>query len=237
MLEKVLLIDEHPSTVEFIQKCLPDFRFSYTDNYDTALEILKNDTISLIILDYNINNNSGLEILENLQHLQLGIGIIMCALKATKAEIIDSLESGADAFIEKPINMRVLEQKIQKILIKTHYNIERTQSTKQKIKSFQTYLDSNSQNKVTLKDISEKNHFSYKYFSRRFKEEIGISFSEYRLEQKLNRAKELLKNDALSVTQISEILGYMNPSAFMKIFKQKTGQTPSQFRKEALQAA
>ena len=72
---------------------------------------------------------------------------------------------------------------------------------------------------VTLKDISK--HFSYhpNYISTLLRHEIGKSFSEILLEQRMERAAFLLRGTNLSVVEIAAMLGYSNSSNFYKAFK------------------
>ena len=72
---------------------------------------------------------------------------------------------------------------------------------------------------VTLKDISK--HFSYhpNYISTLLHREIGKSFSEILLEQRMERAVFLLKGTKLSVEEIAAMLGYSNSSNFYKAFR------------------
>lgn len=73
---------------------------------------------------------------------------------------------------------------------------------------------------VTLKDISK--HFSYhpNYISTLLHREIGKSFFEILLEQRMERAVFLLKGTNLSVEEIAAMLGYSNSSNFYKAFRE-----------------
>ena len=73
---------------------------------------------------------------------------------------------------------------------------------------------------VTFKDISK--HFSYhpNYISTLLHREIGKSFSEILLEQRMERAVFLLKGTNLSVEEIAAMLGYSNSSNFYKAFRE-----------------
>lgn len=84
---------------------------------------------------------------------------------------------------------------------------------------------------VTLKDIAK--HFSYhpNYISALLHREIGKSFSEILLEQRMERAVFLLKGTNLSVEEIATMLGYSNSSNFYKAFREYYHQSPRAFTK------
>ncbi len=69
------------------------------------------------------------------------------------------------------------------------------------------------------------------YFSDMFKNEVGISFSDYLTEYRMDRAKELLKNQQFKIKDINEMVGYSDSKSFSKIFKKVVGLTPQEYRK------
>ena len=84
---------------------------------------------------------------------------------------------------------------------------------------------------VSLKDIAA--HFSYhpNYLSTVMRKELGKSFSELLLEQRMERAIILLKGTTLPVEEIALMLGYSNSSNFHKAFREYFGRSPREFVK------
>lgn len=72
--------------------------------------------------------------------------------------------------------------------------------------------------------------YSESYFSRKFHQETGFTVKEYLLEQKIEKAKTLLKTTNMNVIGISEALGFCSPSYFGKLFKKSTGLSPGDYR-------
>jgi len=92
------------------------------------------------------------------------------------------------------------------------------------------YISMNIESKLSLEEVANHVYLNTSYFSRLFKSEIGITFIEYVTSLKMDRAKELLDQTTLSVSEISEILGYDNQSYFIKLFKNCVGKTPTKYR-------
>lgn len=82
---------------------------------------------------------------------------------------------------------------------------------------------------VTLKDIAR--HFSYhpNYISALLHRELGKTFSEILLEQRMEKATALLKGTNLSIEEIALMLGYSNSSNFYKAFREYFGQSPREY--------
>ena len=68
------------------------------------------------------------------------------------------------------------------------------------------------------------------YFSRTFKKEHGMGFSEFGLNHRLAVAKKLLANAALNVTETAFAAGFSDHSYFSKVFKRLTGVSPSEYQ-------
>lgn len=65
----------------------------------------------------------------------------------------------------------------------------------------------------------------------RFKGQAGVPLGAYMLNYRINRAMALLRTSRLSVAHVAEEAGFGSPQAFIRTFKQKTGQTPLVYRR------
>lgn len=81
-----------------------------------------------------------------------------------------------------------------------------------------------------LSDAADHLGYNYSYLSRVFRKTAGQSITDYFLSLKMERAKILLYENGLSVTDIAEKLNYSSVYAFSKAFKLKFGISPSEYR-------
>lgn len=93
------------------------------------------------------------------------------------------------------------------------------------------YMLTNLSDSVTLSDISKRFGVSETYFSHLFKESVGISFKQYQLSRRIDYAKRMLEERELPIIAIGAECGFNTPAQFNRVFKEKTGMTPSQYRK------
>ncbi|MFD0711993.1 helix-turn-helix domain-containing protein [Paenibacillus sp. GCM10027626] len=84
---------------------------------------------------------------------------------------------------------------------------------------------------VTLNDMAAYLHMSPWHFSKVFHEAVGITFSKFVLQIKMNEAKRLLAQTHMKVYEIAEAAGYQDARHFVKTFKEVEGMTPGQYRK------
>lgn len=85
----------------------------------------------------------------------------------------------------------------------------------------------------TVAYFADKCCYSSKYFGKLVKTETGRTAKDFINDRVLRRAKQLLDDDAFSITQVSQQLGFEYPQHFVRFFKARTGQTPSEYRRSA----
>lgn len=91
--------------------------------------------------------------------------------------------------------------------------------------------------KLSTGDIAGYLSLSSGYLCRHFKEQTGMTLTQYISEQKINEAKYLLTSTSMSLSDIALKLGYSSQQQFQAAFKKISGVTPNQFRSEQLSEA
>lgn len=110
--------------------------------------------------------------------------------------------------------------------------IDRYQATPMALTSelFKSYIDENYFKDLSLEYLAQKYNTSAQYISRLLKKELGMPFQTYLHQLRISKAKDLLVNSHLSVTQIYEKVGYNSRNTFIRSFKAVEGVTPSEYR-------
>jgi two-component system response regulator YesN len=83
---------------------------------------------------------------------------------------------------------------------------------------------------LSLKTLAKNVNISSAYLSTLFKQNYGKTISDYIIEVRLNKAKELLRSSAMKTTEVSEAVGYTDPNYFSTFFKKYTGMTPREYK-------
>lgn len=81
-----------------------------------------------------------------------------------------------------------------------------------------------------IAELAHEAGYSPDHFARVFKQTIGISPQAYVIRVRIDRAKQLLVESSLSISQIADVLGYEDLFFFSRQFKSKTGKTPRAYR-------
>ena len=85
---------------------------------------------------------------------------------------------------------------------------------------------------LSLEIIAAHFYVNKCYLSRIFKEASGFTVNEYINMIRIRRARELLSNTSMSITEVSESVGYETITYFERVFHQYTQTSPSGYRKQ-----
>lgn len=85
---------------------------------------------------------------------------------------------------------------------------------------------------LSLGRVAAAIHVSPFYLSHLFRDELGTTFIAYLTEVRLEEAKKLLRDTSLTVSQVSDRVGYSDASYFSRVFKKHEKVTPARFRRE-----
>lgn len=92
------------------------------------------------------------------------------------------------------------------------------------------YIDLHLKEAISCESMAELVNLNFSYFSRLFKNEMGLSFSDYLLSKRMETATGLLLNTSYSAEEIADLIGITSISYFYRAYKKVTGKTPGDVR-------
>ncbi|MBP5416621.1 MAG: helix-turn-helix transcriptional regulator [Clostridiales bacterium] len=92
------------------------------------------------------------------------------------------------------------------------------------------YIDAHFSSRITLRELAQHVGMHPNYLASVFKEELGESFGSYLTRRRIETAQALLTRTEYTYSQIAYSLAFCSQSHFIKVFREKTGFTPRQFR-------
>jgi AraC-like DNA-binding protein len=98
------------------------------------------------------------------------------------------------------------------------------------VKQVMAYVREHYADDVQLGQLAERQHYTLSGLSRKFTDEVGVSFSRYLQRIRVEQSCRLLENTDLRVSEIAAAVGYDNVKFFNQIFKQTLRISPRQFR-------
>lgn len=244
--ENILIIeDNHDLSLLLYKKFSPTYGVILSDGtngIEKALEFIPD----VILCDLNLPQKSGFEICRELKndlrtsHIPT---IILTALSDEESRL-KALKSGADLYITKPFSFEVLEQSVISMLYNReklrYYYTNKIDEVKDEefnpseqnfLKDLNAIIEKNiAQPNFTVEDLARQLNISRVQLYRKVKAILGISISDYINSQKLARAKNLLQESNLNISEIAYQLGYSSPGYFSTSFKNKYGISPKQLR-------
>ncbi len=100
------------------------------------------------------------------------------------------------------------------------------------VRSCMEYISTHIFDKISLESIADDPGYSGTYISRRFKEETGTAPAEYIAGEKIQAAKDILRSENITISQLSDRLNDSSPDYFSALFKKITGITPQEYQNQ-----
>jgi AraC-like DNA-binding protein/ligand-binding sensor protein len=98
------------------------------------------------------------------------------------------------------------------------------------VRRARAYILANQADPIDLTKVAQAMHVSTFYFCKMFKKATGLTFTEYLSRVRVEKAKNLLLNPHLRVSEIAYEVGFQSLTHFNRVFRQVVGQSPSEYR-------
>jgi len=92
------------------------------------------------------------------------------------------------------------------------------------------YVKKNFMHEISMQDAARAVNYSDAYFSKMFKQQFGLNFTAYLTEYRIEEAKKMLCQPAISVKDIGVRVGYPDSNYFARVFRRMNGVSPSEYR-------
>ena len=246
----VMVVEDDKDMARVIGDILSDtYGIIYASNGRQALEKIEaGASPTLVVSDVIMPEMDGIALTKALKGNLATSHIPLILLSAEVPDVFmqESLEGGADAYLEKPFSPQKLRSTVGNLIENRRRIYEfyvsslpsngelptgRVSALEQKfLRSIQEYVSANLHRNITLDDIAEVVCMSPSSLYKKMKEYSGLSPMEYVMKVRLHRAVELLKDDSVSVQEVASAVGFNTHSFFSECFKREFGMTPRQWR-------
>lgn len=214
------------------------------DGLKQAFEIMPD----LILCDIMMPGKDGITVSAQLKEdVRTGhIPVILLSAKTSVEHRVAGLKSSADAYLTKPFNVAILEETVNALLanrekMKEHFSSvlpqeishePRKKTDRKFVSEFTAIVEKNIGNPYfTVDEICSEMMLSKIQLYRKAKALLETNINEYILNARIQKAKYLLQNEDLSISEVAQKTGFSSSTYFSTVFRSKTGITPSQFKK------
>jgi signal transduction histidine kinase/DNA-binding response OmpR family regulator len=244
----ILVVEDEPDVREFIRAPLEPF-YTIVEASDGQEGIAKAKEIipDLIVSDIMMPGTDGYELCRVLKKDidTSHIPVVLLTAKASEESIVRGLESGADDYITKPFNTRMLLNRIKnlielrrqlqlkiqrkKMLLPTEISV--SSPDEKFLKEFQGIIEKNlSDPDFNVDVLSRKLIMGRSTLFRKIQALTGETPNQFIQSYRLERGAQLLKANYGNVTEVAMEVGFSSTPYFAKLFKEKFHQTPSEFQ-------
>jgi len=249
----ILLVEDHTDVRKYIRQSLePLYKVIEASDGSEGIDKAKEITPDLIVSDVMMPGKDGFQLARELKQdfRTSHIPIILLTAKASEEEVMDGLATGADDYITKPFNSRILLTRI-KNLIDLRRQIQLTIQRRktllpseikvssiddQFLEKFHKIIEENLDDQdFRIDDLYKELKISRTNFFNKIKALTGETPNQFILTYRLERAAQILRKDkSKKVTDIALDVGFDSPAYFAKCFRDRFNQSPSSFQASKL---
>lgn len=243
-MQKVFIVDDEMWIIIGLKKLIEKSNLPFqvigeANNGVSALEEIEEKKPDIVFTDIRMPGYDGLELIRRIKEKNLDMKVVFISGYADFEYARTAIRLGAFDYLLKPIEQDKLNEVLQGLLASTGENQESLGDVQEEVnptvvKQIIAEMKQNYTTNITLTDLSKKYGISISYLSSLIKEELQLSFSEYIASKRVQKAKELLADEKLSIEEIAEQVGYSDYFYFTKVFKKVAGISPSKYRKNVL---
>jgi len=173
------------------------------------------------------------------------IPVLMLTAKAMSDDRVKGIDSGADAYLNKPFEMKVLRSYLKRLInsrqnflnrfLKDINNLTLPEKTTSLDRSFITkvlkYINENiGDTDLNVEQLADDMHLSRSQLYRKIKAMTGITANEFIRKIRLEKAKQMIENGSESISEVGFKVGFSSPSYFTKCFKSHFGILPTEVK-------
>jgi len=189
---------------------------------------------------------SGIELCKTIKNdvLTSHIPVILLTAKTSTSDIVEGIETGADAYLTKPFDVDHLKVTIQKtieirrklyqrfsqdVYLMPNENSE-NELDRKFLEEIVEYIDKNaSNNNITVENMAAHLLMSRTNVYRKIKALTGQTATEFIRHTRLKMAIRLMESGQQNISEIAFSVGFSSPGYFAKCFKEKYGKSPSDY--------
>ena len=243
----VMVVDDNREIVHFLVDRLSDkFIVITAHNGQEAIEKLKETNVHLIISDVMMPVMDGLDLCRYVKgQLEYShIPVILLTAKNDMDSKIEGLETGADAYLEKPFSFSYLVAQVVNLLKNKEqeqnafakrpfflaYNLKMNKADEEFMNKVLGHIYANmSDESLNVERLADLLAISRSVLHKKIKNLVDMAPGDFIRVIRLKRAAELIQEGKLSMAEISENIGISSPSYFSKLFYKQFGITPKAF--------
>ncbi|MGN7761354.1 response regulator transcription factor [Paenibacillus sp. 22594] len=218
----------------------------HTDYSSDILPLIRREGISLILLNIRNDHLTGMRLCEQIRR-ESSIPIILLGGSSDFDLARKALTFDVSDYLTDPVNPEELARSLVAVKRKLEplsrsYTPSQTvgeaaqerdtASSCSIINTIKQYVDDQLHQNITLKRISDSLNFNCAYLGQKFKQHENMSFNEYLLRQRMEKAKLLLETTDMKIYEIADAVGYTEMDWFYKKFREYTGTSANEYRKQ-----
>ncbi|WP_298531662.1 hybrid sensor histidine kinase/response regulator transcription factor [uncultured Algibacter sp.] len=244
--QTLLIVEDNVELRNYLKTELKQiYKVIVANNGKEGLQMAQEHLPNIILTDVIMPEMNGLAFCQNIKKdLRTShIPLLMLTAKARIDDRIESIQFGADAYMVKPFDMRLLKLRLAQLitsrqLIFNKYfsvisdvpaNVNTSSLDKEFIDKVLNYINENIGNPdLSVELLASQLHLSRSQFYRKIKALTNQTANEFLRNIRLQKAKQIIEYGNSNISEVCYLVGFSSPSYFTKCFKSSFGMLPTE---------
>lgn len=234
-IRKILVVDDEPGTLEMhariVQSHSSTNQVLKARNGKEALDLLHREIVDLVLLDLQMPEMDGFEVLERMRSMEglRNIPVIVVTGKVLTEMDMSRLNEGIAVVLVK--GLFNIDETVSHISSALEHKRKLSEESRHLVRLAMGYIHQNFTEAISRRDIAQRLGITEDHLTYCFRQELGTTPITYLQRYRVNRAKHLLKESRQSITDVALSVGFSDSGYFSRIFHRETGMSPEAFRR------
>ena len=230
----ILVVDDDPNVLDMHLRMLEsriDCRILKARNGRQALEVMQNENLALVLLDLMMPEMDGFEVLRRMRESETtrSVPVIVLSAQILTASDMARLQEGVAAVLGK--GLFSMEEVLSQVEAALSHSKRLGNQVSRTVRQAMAYIHEHYDEPISRADLAQHVAITERYLTYCFRQEMGITPMTYLNRYRVKRAKVLLEQGKLSITEVAMAVGFSDASYFNRVFRQEVGVAPGAYQR------
>ncbi len=230
----ILVVDDEPNVLEMHVRMLEsqaNCNILKARNGRQALEIMRQERPDLVLLDLMMPEMDGFELLQAMreQESMRGVPVIVLSAQILTSHDMAKLQEGVAAVLGK--GLFSVQEVLSQVETALSHSKRLSGQASQTVRQAMAFIHEHYAEPISRADLARHVSITERYLTHCFRQEMNITPMAYINRYRVKRAKMLLEQGNLNVTEVALAVGFSDGSYFSRVFRDEVGLTPATYQR------
>jgi len=232
--DPILVVDDDPNVLDMHVRMLENrinCPILKAKNGRQALEIMEQENLALVLLDLMMPEMDGFELLRLMREREItrNVPVIVLSAQILTAHDMAQLQEGVAAVLGK--GLFSVEEVLSQVETALNHSKHLGNQVSRTVRQAMAYIHEHYDESISRADLAHHVAITERYLTYCFRQEMSITPMTYLNRYRVKRAKNLLEQGKLNITEVALAVGFSDASYFNRVFRHEVGVAPGAYQR------